>query len=105
MKNPDMLTINGSTQPNTILHTQGDYPPVMRERAGDRLPIFTEQQKKDLKGSVDFLGLNTYSSSLVTSRDSAGGGYFDDLATKSSVRVSFVRGGVGFGRICVVQID
>lgn len=58
----------------------------MRERVGDRLPNFTEEQKADLKGSVDFLGLNTYSSSLVTDRPSNGGGYFDDVATKSSVR-------------------
>lgn len=65
---------------------KGDYPPVMRERAGDRLPTFTDEQKEDLKGSADFLGLNTYSSSMVTDRASVGGGYFDDVATKSSVR-------------------
>lgn len=55
----------------------------MRERAGDRLAAFTDEQKKDLKGSADFLGLNTYSSTMVTDRASAGAGYFDDLATKS----------------------
>ena len=73
--------------PRQIKHTtQGDYPAVMRQRAGDRLPTFTEEQKADLKGSVDFLGINTYSSSLVTNRDSQPGGYFDDLGTKSTVR-------------------
>lgn len=38
----------------------GDYPAIMRERLGDRLPSFTPEQKALLKGSVDFLGLNHY---------------------------------------------
>lgn len=40
----------------------GDYPSVMRERLGTRLPQFTAQQRKLLVGSVDFVGLNYYSS-------------------------------------------
>jgi beta-glucosidase/6-phospho-beta-glucosidase/beta-galactosidase len=64
----------------------------MRERVGDRLPTFTEAQKEDLKGSVDFLGLNTYSSSLVTDRLGGGGGYFDDVGTKSQGDPSWTRG-------------
>lgn len=63
---------------------KGDYPEVMKERAGERLPAFTDAEKADVKGSADFLGLNTYSSSLVTSKDSAGGGYFADMGTSSS---------------------
>ena len=39
---------------------KGDYPPVMRELAGDRLPHFTAEQKEDFKGCLDFLGLNQY---------------------------------------------
>lgn len=39
----------------------GDYPAVMRERLGRRLPQFTDNEKNLLKGSVDFLGLNHYS--------------------------------------------
>jgi beta-glucosidase len=39
----------------------GDYPAVMRERLGDRLPTFTEEDKKLLVGSTDFFGLNHYS--------------------------------------------
>ncbi|KAL0374689.1 UNVERIFIED_CONTAM: Oleuropein beta-glucosidase [Sesamum radiatum] len=38
----------------------GDYPPVMRERAGSRLPKFTPEQVKLIKGSYDFMGLNYY---------------------------------------------
>ncbi len=39
----------------------GDYPKVMRERLGKRLPEFTAPEKAMLKGSSDFLGLNHYS--------------------------------------------
>ncbi|KAL0346882.1 UNVERIFIED_CONTAM: 2-oxoglutarate dehydrogenase complex 2, mitochondrial [Sesamum calycinum] len=38
----------------------GDYPPVMRERVGNRLPKFTPEQVKLIKGSYDFMGLNYY---------------------------------------------
>ena len=40
----------------------GDYPKVMRERLGTRLPVFTPEQRQLLVGSVDFVGLNYYSS-------------------------------------------
>lgn len=39
---------------------KGDYPAVMRERLGDRLPYFTEEEQALLKESVDFFGLNHY---------------------------------------------
>lgn len=39
----------------------GRYPHSMVERVKDRLPVFTKHQRKRLIGSVDFLGLNHYS--------------------------------------------
>jgi len=38
----------------------GDYPQVMKDRLGDRLPTFTDEQKKLIKNSSDFFGLNHY---------------------------------------------
>ena len=38
----------------------GDYPAVMRERVGDRLPEFTAEEKELITGSSDFFGLNHY---------------------------------------------
>ena len=35
----------------------GDYPKVMRERVGDRLPVFTPEEKVMLKGSITPLSL------------------------------------------------
>lgn len=38
----------------------GDYPDVMKNRLGERLPEFTPEEKKLLLGSSDFFGLNHY---------------------------------------------
>lgn len=38
----------------------GDYPQVMKDRLGHRLPTFTKAEKKMLQGSSDFFGLNHY---------------------------------------------
>ncbi|KAK8522850.1 hypothetical protein V6N12_056544 [Hibiscus sabdariffa] len=38
----------------------GDYPSSMRSRVGTRLPTFTESESALLKGSLDFVGINHY---------------------------------------------
>lgn len=43
----------------------GDYPQTMREKVGDCLPKFSERDKELLKNSVDFIGLNHYTSRFV----------------------------------------
>ncbi|CAK8991791.1 unnamed protein product [Durusdinium trenchii] len=43
----------------------GDYPPLMRSRVGERLPRFTEAEQKSLKGSNDFFALNCYSARYI----------------------------------------
>lgn len=43
----------------------GDYPALMRDRLGSRLPYFTEEEKELLKGSVDYFGLNFYTGTYV----------------------------------------
>ncbi|MDQ8181350.1 GH1 family beta-glucosidase [Pelagicoccus sp. SDUM812005] len=44
----------------------GDYPAVMRERVGERLPQFTPEDAKLLKGSSDFFGLNHYTTMIAS---------------------------------------
>lgn len=39
---------------------RGDYPAVMRERLGSRLPEFSEEERAMIVGSSDFFGLNHY---------------------------------------------
>lgn len=43
----------------------GDYPPVMRELVGDRLPVFTPEESTALLGSADFFGLNHYTAAYA----------------------------------------
>ncbi len=39
---------------------KGDYPAVMRQRLGKRLPQFSDEERLLLKSSCDFFGLNHY---------------------------------------------
>ncbi|RLN94978.1 hypothetical protein BBJ28_00027175, partial [Nothophytophthora sp. Chile5] len=48
----------------------GDYPAVMREVVGDRLPRFTPEESKLMKGSYDLFMMNHYASKSVTDCDS-----------------------------------
>ncbi|WJZ90344.1 hypothetical protein VitviT2T_009494 [Vitis vinifera] len=40
----------------------GDYPDIVKKRAGTRIPSFTEDESKQVKGSFDFIGINHYTS-------------------------------------------
>ncbi|XP_075646079.1 beta-glucosidase 17-like isoform X1 [Castanea sativa] len=51
----------------------GDYPKSMKSLVGNRLPRFTEAQSKLLKGSLDFLGVNYYTTNYVESAPSSNG--------------------------------
>ncbi|CAI8585867.1 unnamed protein product [Vicia faba] len=42
--------------------TTGGYPQTMRSLVGQRLPKFSEEQAKLVRGSFDFIGLNYYTS-------------------------------------------
>ncbi|KAI3685046.1 hypothetical protein L6452_34278 [Arctium lappa] len=51
----------------------GEYPKVMREYLGTKLPCFTADEKKFLKNSTDFIGINHYTTA-----------YTKDCSTNSS---------------------
>lgn len=53
----------------------GDYPAVMRERLGELLPVFTQQDAALLRRSMDFIALNYYTSDVV--RHAAGANAMD----------------------------
>ncbi|TFJ84204.1 hypothetical protein NSK_004195 [Nannochloropsis salina CCMP1776] len=76
----------------------GDYPEEMRKTCGDRLPSFTEEEKVDLKGSLDFLGLNHYTTALVASPlfRTNGGNYYTDMGTMDSSDKSWPVGESGW---------
>lgn len=43
----------------------GEYPRTMQEIVGDRLPKFTKEEVKMVKGSIDFVGVNQYTACYV----------------------------------------
>ncbi|KAF3451148.1 hypothetical protein FNV43_RR07239 [Rhamnella rubrinervis] len=45
--------------------TYGEYPSSMRSILGSRLPKFTKSQSKTIKGSLDFLGMNYYTTNYA----------------------------------------
>ncbi|GAB2232676.1 hypothetical protein Drorol1_Dr00011722 [Drosera rotundifolia] len=58
--------------------TYGHYPKTMRSIVGSRLPKFTKAQSEMLKGSFDFLGINSYTSN-----------YSADDVSNNSVNLSY----------------
>lgn len=38
----------------------GDYPGIMKQNAGSRLPAFTKAESKMIKGTLDFVGVIHY---------------------------------------------
>ena len=83
----------------------GDYPSVMRERLGERLPSFSEEQKSLLKGSVDFLGLNHYTTHMASvvpateheiGATEGNGGMADDQEVYLSFKPEWSRTGNGW---------
>eukprot|EP00249_Psilotum_nudum_P032012 c47105_g1_i1 orf=277-1869(+) len=44
----------------------GDYPAVMRKEVGDRLPQFSPEDISLLRGSLDFVGINHYTTRFAT---------------------------------------
>ncbi|KAK1551934.1 hypothetical protein Q3G72_030578 [Acer saccharum] len=76
--------------------TYGEYPKSMRMLAGRRLPKFTEDQSKLLKGSFDFLGLNYYSTQYADQAPPSNGFNLSYTADRQ-VNASTEKNGVPIG--------
>ncbi|TPX11626.1 uncharacterized protein E0L32_007605 [Thyridium curvatum] len=46
-----------------------DYPASMRAQLGDRLPCFTAEEQRLIRGSSEFYGMNSYTSHFIKHRD------------------------------------
>jgi len=64
----------------------GEYPSRMIEILGDRLPKFTDEEKKLLKGSLDFFAMNHYFSYLTEPAKTTDNlkGFWNDWNLKTS---------------------
>ncbi|XP_060967934.1 beta-glucosidase 24-like [Cannabis sativa] len=64
----------------------GEYPLTMRTIVEERLPTFTSKDKNLVKGSVDFIGLNYYTSKYGTNaKPMEPTHYLGDFSVKTSV--------------------
>jgi len=80
--------------------TTGEYPASMRETMGNRLPTFTEEQKKIVIGSTDFVAINFYfpymtSSGTMTSADTPS--YFKDMNITTTFNSTWPLSQTGWG--------
>lgn len=53
--------------------TSGEYPESMIKLVGSRLPLFSTEESKLVKGSYDFLGLKYYTATYVKSESNSHG--------------------------------
>ncbi|MQL85355.1 hypothetical protein Taro_017865 [Colocasia esculenta] len=64
----------------------GDYPSSMRTRVGDRLPKFTAPEASLVKGSLDFVGINHYTTYYaMNNKTNLIGALFHDVFADSGV--------------------
>jgi beta-glucosidase len=82
----------------------GDYPKVMRQIVGSRLPLLTEKQSREIRQSFDFIGLNHYSTNYVEDAPAAhANNYERDYFTDLSVRVTVERDGIPIGQMSKIK--
>ena len=63
----------------------GDYPKIMKEVVGDRLPSFSAEERERVRGSFDVVALNYYTSMNVQDRPPASGmNFFTDPRVRYS---------------------
>ncbi|XAR60322.1 Beta-glucosidase [Bertholletia excelsa] len=76
--------------------TTGNYPNTMQKLVGNRLPKFTEEQSELLKGSLDFLGFNYYTTNYAAYAPKSNNWRLSFL-TDSLVNLTTKRNGISIG--------
>nr|GMD19977.1 Beta-glucosidase 11 [Ipomoea batatas] len=67
----------------------GDYPDIMKNIVGTRLPAFTEDEANLVKGSADFIGINHYTTIIVKNKDNNSKSPFMSFSNDIGVTVFF----------------
>ncbi|KQK22930.1 beta-glucosidase 6 [Brachypodium distachyon] len=72
----------------------GDYPETMRKRVGERLPRFTPEEAELVKGALDFVGINHYTTYYTRQNDTniIGKLFNDTLADTGTISLPFRNG-------------
>ncbi|XP_057862323.1 putative beta-glucosidase 41 isoform X2 [Cryptomeria japonica] len=77
---------------------KGDYPASMRQMVDNRLPKFSKEQSKLLRGSLDFVGINHYTTLYARNdRSRIRKRILNDACSDSAVITSPFRKGVSIG--------
>ncbi|XP_031274751.1 beta-glucosidase 17-like isoform X1 [Pistacia vera] len=85
-----------------IVHplTFGDYPKTMRNLVGNRLPNFTDEQTILIKGSLDFVGVNYYTTRYAEKSNSSSSllsyttdSHVNDTVEKNGIPIGELAGG------------
>lgn len=58
----------GEEEEEVVVDDEVDYPACMRAQLGDRLPRFTEEEKRLVRGSSEWYGMNSYTAFFVRNR-------------------------------------
>ncbi|XP_048324949.2 beta-glucosidase 12-like [Ziziphus jujuba] len=77
--------------------TNGEYPDSMRSLVGNRLPKFTKQESKLLKGSFDFVGLNYYTAYYASYAPNVNNSANASYLTDALVNITNQRNGIPIG--------
>eukprot|EP00257_Ricinus_communis_P024464 XP_025011878.1 vicianin hydrolase [Ricinus communis] len=75
--------------------TYGDYPETMKTYVGNRLPKFTIEQSELLKGSLDYMGVNYYTTNFVANNPTTTSNH--SWTTDSQTILSVTKAGVPIG--------
>lgn len=77
--------------------TSGKYPDSMRSLVGARLPRFSSEEAKDIKGSFDFLGYNYYSTDFAINNPIPENSLHTDYVLDARANLSYQVNGVYIG--------
>ncbi|CAN0900466.1 Vicianin hydrolase (Fragment) [Linum grandiflorum] len=85
--------------------TYGDYPASMRKLVGNRLPKFSVEQSKMLAGSLDFMGVNYYTTNFAADNP-VPHGLNTSYSIDSQVHFTTSKAGVPIGTpVCIYYFE
>lgn len=75
----------------------GDYPKIMRSLVGNRLPKFSDEESRVVKGSIDFLGVNYYSARFAEDAITRSSSFEFSYSTDNHVNLTTEKDGIPIG--------
>ncbi|KAF5455247.1 hypothetical protein F2P56_024846 [Juglans regia] len=70
----------------------GDYPTIMKQNVGSRLPAFTNLESKLVKGSFDFIGIIHYNNMYVRDRSNSLKREYRDYNLDAAIEIIQIQG-------------